>query len=303
MSALAVTTTWWKPTCVLVAAYIVLCAWAGVRPVLGAEKADINHTIEQTNFIVGGGCSGTLISVREKLVLTNFHCIDRNVTSVEREVTNSDGWVRKVRIRHYTDVPVAQNRYDGFTKTGSASYVAEIVAESKTRDLALLKLKGPIPHTYASPLLPWDGTITRGDRIYSVGNPAGEDATLGEGIVSNVNRSFDFPWTAGARLPMIQFSGGLFGGNSGGALYNERYELIGVPAAGYRDATFIGFAVPVSVVKEFLVDNCFVPHGGEITSGKLKGVINATKEIVSDSDCRAAKSKKSGKPDDKTESE
>lgn len=256
------------------------------RPVWTLQQ--INHAIEQTNFIVARGCSGTLISVPEKLVLTNYHCIDQYVTMTEREITNAEGWVRKVKFRIYKDVPVEQNRYDGFTKVGSASYVGEIVAESKTRDLALLKLKGDIPHTYASPLLPWNGTVVRGEQIYSVGNPAGEDATLGEGIVSNVNRTFEFPWTDGAKLAVIQFSGGLFGGNSGGALYNRYGELIGVPAAGYRAATFIGFAVPVTVVKSFLKDNCFIANGEEL-SGKA---INASGLIVDDTQCREAKKKK-----------
>jgi S1-C subfamily serine protease len=253
--------------------------------------ADMNKTIDQTNFIVNGGCSGTLISVEEKLVLTNYHCIDNLVSSVEREITNAEGWVRKVRVRIYADVPVLQNRYDGFIRTGSSAYVGEIVFESKTRDLALLKLKGSIPHTYASPLLPWDGVVARGDRIYSVGNPAGEDATLGEGIVSNVNRTFDFSWTDGAKLAMIQFSGGLFGGNSGGALYNDKGQLIGVPAAGYRAATFIGFAVPVTVVKGFLKDSCYTPDGGEMADGR----VNATGRIIADEKCRADKKKKADK--------
>jgi S1-C subfamily serine protease len=241
--------------------------------------ADMNKAIDQTNFIVNRGCSGTLIDLKEKLVLTNYHCIDSNVTSVERELTNGEGYVKKVKVRIYEDIPVEQNRYDGFTKTGSASYIGEIIAESKTRDLALLKLKGDIPHTYASPLLPRDGKVVRGDPIYSVGNPAGEDATLGSGIVSNVNRTFDFPWTAGAKLAMIQFSGGLFGGNSGGALYNDKGQLIGVPAAGYRQATFIGFAIPVQVVKTFLKDNCFFKDD----------------TIADDPECRDDKKKKAKK--------
>lgn len=283
---------------VFIAVFALAMRWA-TGAAVGAEAQkprwsidDMNKAIEQTNFIVNRGCSGTLISVPEKLVLTNYHCIDDAVTSVEREVTNAEGWVRKVKFRIYKDVPVEQNRYDGFTKTGSSSYVAEIVAESQTRDLALLRLKGSIPHTYASPLLPASGQVRRGDRIYSVGNPAGEDATLGEGVVSNVNRTFDFPWTAGAKLAMIQFSGGLFGGNSGGALYNDRGELIGVPAAGYRVATFIGFAIPIHVVKSFLKDNCFIAAGDEFVSSK---VINATGTIADDPQCRENKKKKAEK--------
>lgn len=222
--------------------------------------AEMNRTIEQTNFIVGDGCSGTLISVKERLVLTNYHCIDRQVASVEREITNDEGFVKKVKVRKYEDVAIAQKRYDGFETVGSFSYVGEIVAESKQRDLAVVKLKGSIPQTMASPLLPDGQKVVRGERIYTVGNPLGEDATVVEGIVSNVNRAFDFPWTDGARLPMIQVSGGIAGGNSGGALYNASGQLIGVPAAGYRGATHIGFAIPMEVVKPFLRENCLAQH-------------------------------------------
>jgi S1-C subfamily serine protease len=235
---------------------LAFCSTPTPAPAQGWPVREINHAIEQTNFIVNGGCSGTLISIREKLILTNYHCIEREVSSIEREVMDERGFVRKVKVRKYNDVPVVQNRYDGFIRTGSASYVTEIVAEAKTRDLALLKIKGEIPHTYASPLLPDGEKVVRGERVYTVGNPAGEDASLVEGIVSNVNRTFEFAWTDGAKLPMIQFSGGLFGGNSGGALYDSRGRLIGVPAAGYPSATFIGFAIPVEVVKLFLQDNC-----------------------------------------------
>jgi hypothetical protein len=66
----------------------------------------------------------------------------------------------------------------------------------------------------------------------------------------------------------------LFGGNSGGALYNAKGQLVGVPAAGYPSATFIGFAIPVEVVKLFLQDNC------------LASVFD---EAADDTKCRAEK--------------
>lgn len=216
----------------------------------------MNQTINQTNFIINRGCSGTLIDLQRKLVLTNYHCIDGNVEAVEREVVNDEGWVKKIKVRRYTDIALEQNTYDGFVKTGSQTYVGEIVAEQQTVDLALVKIKGTIPQTIASKIIASDDLV-RGETVYIVGNPGGNDNTVVEGIISNLNRSFDFPWTNGGRLPMIQFSGGIFGGNSGGSLYNASGEFIGVPAAGFNGATFIGLAVPAHVVKAFLKSNCF----------------------------------------------
>lgn len=217
---------------------------------------ELNRTIDQTNFVVNKGCSGTLISLEERLILTNYHCIDSNVSIVEKEETDSNGMVRKIRQKRYSDVIVEQHGYYGHDKVSTSTYIAEIVAEEKKKDLAIVRIKSSIPHQIASRILPNEMKISRGERVYTVGNPAGNDATVVEGIISNLNRTFEFPWTGNEKLAMIQFSGGIYGGNSGGALYNSNGYLIGVPAAGHRDATFIGLAIPISVVKDFMRDFC-----------------------------------------------
>lgn len=216
----------------------------------------MNRVIDQTNFVVNRGCSGTLISLEERLILTNYHCIDQNISFVDREETDTNGYTKKVRVRKYSDVIVEQHGYDGFARVSTASYVAEILAEDKKVDLALIRIKTTIPHQTASKILPDAMKILRGERVYIVGNPAGNDATVVEGIVSNLNRTFQLPWTGNEKVAMIQFSGGIYGGNSGGALYNSSGYLIGVPAAGHSGATFIGLAIPISTVKKFMLDNC-----------------------------------------------
>jgi S1-C subfamily serine protease len=217
---------------------------------------ELNNLVEQTNFIVDRGCSGTLIDLKNKLILTNYHCITNRVSVVEKEETDANGIVRKVRSKRYADVPVEQHGYSGFARVSTATYVTEIVAEDQKVDLAILRIKSDIPHRISSRILPDNMNIIRGQNVYAVGNPSGMDATIVNGIISNLNRTFEFPWTGNEKLPMIQFSGGIYGGNSGGALYNEAGYLIGVPAAGHREATFIGLAIPISIVKSFLNRNC-----------------------------------------------
>jgi len=217
---------------------------------------EINRTIEQTNFIVNRGCSGTLIA--PGLILTNYHCIDGNVDTVEREVRMPDGTVAKKKFRKFTDVATEQKTYSGFVLTGSANYVAEIVAAEKTQDLALLKLKGNTPHTYFAPIIPDGQPVLRGEKVWIVGNPLGVlDSSVTAGIVSNANRSLDPPWADGGRIPVLQISGGMSGGNSGGALYDSKGRLVGIPFAGYRGDGHLGFAITIDVVKAFLRENCF----------------------------------------------
>lgn len=228
--------------------------------------ADLNRAIDSTNFIVGKGCSGTLISVKERLILTNHHCITDYISSFETEKADGKGIVRKVKVRRYLDVTVTQKINADYAFVRSSNYLAEIVAEEQNRDLALLRIKDTnIPHTYHSPLLPDGEKIMRGEIVYIVGNPLGEDATLMTGVVSRLRRIV-FPWANGSEVDVIQHTGGIAGGNSGGALYNARGQLIGVPAAGYNFANSIGFSVSVDFVKEFLRERCFArifATGGE----------------------------------------
>jgi hypothetical protein len=230
-----------------------------VAPVVAAEKwsiADMNKVIDQTNFVVDDKCSGTLISLKEKLILTNDHCVQSRVSIVEEEVTDEDGAVTKRKREKFTDLPVVQNQYKGFALVGSATYQTEIVAHDKKRDLAILRFKqDSIPFTIASPLLPDGIDLVRGQKIYTVGNPAMFEATVVEGIVSSLTRQLAVG--GDDKRDYIQVSGGVYGGNSGGALYDEYGRLIGVPAAGFQGGpTYMGFAIPIQSAKELLKQNC-----------------------------------------------
>lgn len=237
----------------------------------------MNKTIEQTNFIVEDICSGTLISLEKKLILTNHHCIDQLISTVEKEEVSEDGKVKKVKVRKYKDAALSQYYYNGFEKVRSTSYVSEIVAESGEWDLAVVQIKGDIPNTQASPLAA--SLPLRGERVYTVGNPRMLEASVTEGVVMNVNRTFEFPWNNNNKTPIIQFSGGIIGGNSGGALYNSKGELVGVPEA--MAGPFLGLAIPVTTVKTFLAHHCLMTANDE----KCKA------------DKLAAEEKKNGKKD------
>lgn len=228
---------------------------SGVAVATSWDLQDMNKTVDQTNFVVDRGCSGTLVSLTPPRILTNFHCVSSKISVRERDEPQADGTVKKVKREERERVSVDQHHYSGYTKVGTSSYFTKIVAHEKRKDLALLQVLGSIPqHTY-TPVLPDKRSVTRGETVYIVGNPNGLDATVVEGIVSSVSRSFKPPFAEGQWLDLIQFSGGVAGGNSGGALYNIRGELVGVPAARFG-ANHLGLAIPASTVREFLKGHC-----------------------------------------------
>lgn len=218
---------------------------------------DLNKTVDQTNFILDDQCSATLISLKYKLVLTNYHCVDSKVKYRTKEVIQDDGTIKKVKVPDYRDVILKQKAYRDYQPVGTTTYYARIVAHAQEKDLALLQIRADeIPYTRESRILPNDKKLFRGETAYAVGNPLGLDASVTKGIISSVNRMFRVRWAKNQPVPFIQFSGGLAGGNSGGALYNSEGYFIGVPAAGVRHS-HLGLAIPYTVVREFLTEACY----------------------------------------------
>lgn len=231
-----------------------------------ADWKNMNEAINQTNFIVDitdasgalvGLCSGTLISLRYRLILTNNHCVKDNIDRIEQEETDANGKVEKVTRETFRDMKLEQKAYQDFTEVGSTSLQAEIVAHDKKFDLALLCIKADsIPQTLYSQVLPPTQKVSRGDQVYVVGNPQGLDANLNEGHISSTTRKLHWD-EDNTDVAYYGVDAGVNPGNSGGALYNADGLLIGVPAATIGHATALGFAIPVESIRKFLKENCY----------------------------------------------
>ena len=211
--------------------------------------AGMNKEIEQTNFIVGGNCSGTLIDVERRWVLTNNHCVTRYVTHRTYQEPDANGVVTDVVYEEYKPIEMSQKTYVEHDLVSESAWVGELIGYDAKVDLALIQLRVDfIPHTMAAVMYNGDTPVMRGETVFSVGNPLGLDLSVSKGIVSNVNRTIQ---VGREQLPYYQVDAGIDPGNSGGALYNEDGQLIGVPAAGAR-GTSVGLAIPYTKIVEFL---------------------------------------------------
>lgn len=217
------------------------------------EVEDLNDHIEQTNFIVGNHCSGTLISVEHRLILTNEHCTNKYVRARTEKVVNEKGVVSDVRMQYFDDVPVSQKVYKDHKLVSQSSYIGDLVDFEAETDLSLIQLRiENLPHTREAEFFTGD-RVYRGEVAYAIGNPMMLDASVTKGIVSNVNRLIQVGRDERA---YYQMDAGIVGGSSGGSLYNNDGLLIGVPAAAAR-GTSVGLSIPYTVVQRFLKDNCY----------------------------------------------
>jgi serine protease Do len=120
-----------------------------------------------------------------------------------------------------------------------------IVALNAQMDLALLKIEEPLRISIPQLYMGDSGKVKVGDKAFAIGNPMGLERSTSQGIVSKVSRNI------GGRL-FIQTTAPIAPGNSGGPLFNERGEVIGVVSRGAILLDGLGFAIPASYVKEFL---------------------------------------------------
>ena len=124
---------------------------------------------------------------------------------------------------------------------------ARTVGRDPSTDVALLKLEGTtgeLPFTYLGD----SDALEVGDWVVAIGNPFGLDYSVSQGIISAKERVIG----VSAFDDFLQFDAPINPGNSGGPLFNTKGEVIGVTTAIVSQGQGIGFAVPISLVKDLL---------------------------------------------------
>jgi serine protease Do len=89
------------------------------------------------------------------------------------------------------------------------------------------------------------GALHDGDEILAIGHPYGLNYTATQGVISRVDR-------VQQGIHYIQIDAAINPGNSGGPLVNDRGEVIGVNTFIIKGGDNLGFALPVSYLREAL---------------------------------------------------
>jgi serine protease Do len=102
---------------------------------------------------------------------------------------------------------------------------------SEASDVAVLKIdSGP---GIEPPALADSSLVKIGDPVVAIGAPMGLKDTLTAGIISQVNRAEKIPYDNGSRFisNLFQFDASINFGNSGGPLFNQEGQIIGIVVA------------------------------------------------------------------------
>ena len=122
---------------------------------------------------------------------------------------------------------------------------AIVIGQKKDADVGIVVASDPktdrcIIETQKLKLHPIRGVrhyddLNVGERVYTIGNPSGLEATLGEGLVSGLRNQ------NGVRY--VQTSAPISPGSSGGGLFDEHGNLLGITTFKIEDAENLNFAI------------------------------------------------------------
>ncbi len=161
------------------------------------------------------------------------------------------------------------------TADGAIHTATEIVNIDPMRDLALLRFAGAAS---IRPLRLGDSSkVVTGDQIIAIGNPLGVfENTVSAGLVSSVrtlcsaqdvaNQNAQCP----AELTLLQISAPISQGSSGGPLFNDVGEVIGVTTAINKEGQLINFAMPANYLKPLIAQPD--PVSVEVFAAKTKSI-------------------------------
>ena len=142
------------------------------------------------------------------------------------------------------------------------SYDAALVGGEQENDIAVLRVDVGNLQTVT---LGDSDALTVGQEVYAIGNPLGElTFTFTGGYVSAKDRSVTM--SDGTVMNMLQTDTAINSGNSGGPLFNEYGQVVGIVSAklsssSSSEATVegLGFAIPINDVRDMVTS--IIEHG------------------------------------------
>ena len=119
-----------------------------------------------------------------------------------------------------------------------------ILARDDERDLCLLFV-GELSEPPAAPIVKMGAAkaLSIGEEIFAIGAPKGLDLSLSRGIVSQLRRLGDRQ-----TAPFVQTDAAISPGSSGGGLFNENAELVGITTFKRVGGENLNFAIPAEWV-------------------------------------------------------
>jgi len=147
----------------------------------------------------------------------------------------------------------------------------EVIALDEVHDVAILRIGAQ----KLQPLTLGDSSLAKaGEHVVAIGNPLGLGSTVSDGLLSAIR---ELP-----HLTVLQISAPISPGSSGGPVFNDRGEVIGVSTFLLSGGQNLNFPIPINVVKPLLVSNKGTPLAAHVTPIRLRNVPHHPASILNE---------------------
>lgn len=223
------------------------------------------HTTDNYNYYTYSNNDTTLLNGSgfifrsDGLIGTNFHVVERIDSLI---VKTSDG----------------------------AFYYAQIVLIDEKNDFAILKIISDDSLNFQTIKFGNSDDVKQGQDVYAIGSPLGFEYTISQGIVAAIraNEKVDFtdPITY---MPVvktfekvIQITAAISPGNSGGALFNSKGDVIGITTYTFMGYGNLNFAVAINAFKRTasLIGTGNIADNEELKARKEESLFNSNLRIA-----------------------
>ena len=246
----------------------------------GAESSSSSQVLQ-----VGG--SGVIYKITDDSVyiVTNYHVIYNDKAEEDKNGGSKIG--RNIHCYLYgseyepTVIGYDEQGYRIF-EYGSSGIECEYIGGARGCDIAVLRAdrEDVFAVNEAVRAVTLADEYYVGQPVYAIGNAGGEGISVTKGIVSvdseYIDLDVDGDGKKESNLRSVRFDAAIYHGNSGGGLFNEWGQLIGVNNAGYEEYENLCYAIPGSIVKG-AAENIIYHYsdGDEETSGVYKPELGA----------------------------
>ena len=241
--------------------------YEGTRPTAAVSLADVDGKTVLSGEEIYAANLESVVGVNGDVTTNIWGQTVRNPVSGSGFVISADGYI-------LTNYHVIDGVSDiKVTFSNGTSYDAILVGGEEENDIAVLKIDA----TGLRPVVLGNSDALQvGEPVYAIGNPLGElTFTFTGGYVSAKDRSITM--SDGTIMNMIQTDAAINSGNSGGPLFDQYGQAIGIVSAKYSGSSGssasiegIGFAIPINDVADMVTS---IIENGYVTGKPNVGVL------------------------------
>ena len=228
---------------------IAILVFIGVVAVLALDGTDWIKGIEDENVPetamsqIAFSDDPTAISVASQSVV-KLNCYDKN-GDLYATGSGFACFTDNVIVTNYHVIEGGVYSIEASTEDGNTFDITYVLATDEAKDIAILGTS--TPHNLAL-LQPGNSDdLQKGEKVVAVGSPLGLLNSVSTGVFSG--------YTDENGMGVLQFTASISSGSSGGALFNDAGEVLGITFASYEAGQNLNLAIPIEQAEYIYLNN------------------------------------------------